>query len=276
MKPTTIATILGAIFHGAFPVAAEVASAAPRPLSNAQFAELNKQAMALRLKFLRLKDADVVERFKADDPDLKALSAICERLYESEELRALEKDPQFDKWVSSALDLLPTLGMETKDEVVSLRPEFEKLGVVAHQQVGTTCVVHAAYHMYQYQCRKAGLAVPSYRDFERRMKGGFVSHLSVIRGADGRRLKMLKLGTLGLGALDREVIKDQLRKGHPCMIRLEHKNHSVLAVGFTTKNGKTTFEYLDSGRTWENKGYHTVRASSSVNIGVWHYSAWYE
>ena len=55
---------------------------------------------------------------------------------------------------------------KTENEHVSLRPEFEKLGIKAEQQVGGTCTLYSAYKLFEYTYKKNGKKMVSRNQFK--------------------------------------------------------------------------------------------------------------
>lgn len=73
--------------------------------------------------------------------------------------------------------------------------------------------------------------------------------------------------------LNIEIIKEMLRKGRPVIVDVVggggYWSHSILCIGFTTENGKTTFQSIDSNRLHIDNGYRTdAHVSSGTCIWI--------
>lgn len=273
MKTSPTASILGIVLLSAL---AAIADVAPRPLTAAEKRVRSAEHSRLRKELSEVSAADLLARYKAGDADIAFVLSRADDNYQSFMRYHARKSPGLEQWVKPATALLAEIAqgqLKVGDEKVSLRPEFERVGVVAHQQTGDTCFQHATYHMYQYQCRAKKLRVPSYEQFVQSM-GGMTTKLYLVRASDGRRLMIQNVFLGGITPLEHELVKHLIRNGHPCMISLpKPAGHGVLAIGFEVKDGVTTFEYLDSNRVWQDKGFRTVDAKV-VTVSPKSFSAW--
>ena len=244
---------------------------AMKPLTQEQqeYAALVGRVNTIIESYKGLTAKELMEKFKSNDPDL--LFVINRNGYDNYLKYWGGKDPELAKRSRSGVELLRTIEIKDGDEKVSLRPAFEKLGMVAHQQVEDRCYQHATYHMYQYECRRLKLPVPSYEGFMQKLGGGKGNPLGIVyfQLNDGRKLFIQHINLGGVTVLEHELIKHQLRNGKPCVISADFpklSGHVVLAIGFEVKNGETTFEYLDSNRVWQDKGYRSTRTHPASNI----------
>jgi hypothetical protein len=177
---------------------------------------------------------------------------------------------------------------QAKDETVSLRPEFERLGVVATKQVGDSCSIYASFHLAQFLMRKHGIAAPSIQEWQRKAvtenlhgknpasdKQMIFDHEVVdgIKSLVGNRNVHVTWTIMPLGNLKQEVTKELLRKGVPVLIEWVPPKadgyvtvgapHSSLIVGFVTKDGVTQWEIIDSNHVDRNGGYKFIRAEKT-------------
>jgi hypothetical protein len=172
---------------------------------------------------------------------------------------------------------------ELADEKVSLRPEFEKLGVNAIQQEHNLCSVYSSYKLVEFLTKKAGVKPPSLSEWKKMGTNPLRSNPDAIVELDsmpalanyvakfGRTLHVTKTDILPK-QLAHEVTKDLLRKGVPTVLSWVPRkkdgysgsgiSHASVVVGFVVKDGITQWEILDSNFiTDENKGYKFIDAS---------------
>ncbi|MFN4805236.1 MAG: hypothetical protein ACK5LH_04585 [Akkermansiaceae bacterium] len=173
---------------------------------------------------------------------------------------------------------------ETKDEVVSLRPEFEKLRVTATQQVGNTCSAYSAYHLVQFLTKKHGLKTPTVDQLQTAAnampagpnKGAVLPTFTVnaIAKLTGKNVKVTQTKSLLIN-LSHEVTKELLRKGIPSILAwyptkkdgYDSENgggHASVVIGFVVKNGITQWEIIDSNQIWKDKGYKFIAAKNTT------------
>lgn len=244
------------------------------------YKEIQEKKRAIKKKYESLSTKELLEKFKADDPDILFVmnsDGQSNAHYKNKLNYHDGKDPNLAQRYSPSEELLHKIEIKEGDEIVSLRPQFEKLGMVAHQQVENTCFQHAAYHLYQYELRKNGLPVPSYEQFVQMIGGGSGDPYKILHlKLPGKTMRSYEILTQ-IQELDHELIKHQLRNGRPCIVSGDFPQgaHVVLAIGFIVKDGKTTFEYLDSNRIWQDKGYRFSGPGVSGNFKG-EFSAWYE
>ena len=236
-----------------------------------------RKAAEIGKGYAKLTAKELMEKFKANDPDL--LLVMSKNSYASDLDYYNGKDPNLASRFKPSIELLRKIEIKEGDEKVSLRSDFEKVGVVAHQQTTDACFQHASYHAYQYQLKKNKLPAPSYEGFIQMSGGGagYAKAMFNFKLPDGRKPQIYDLNLGGVAQLERELVKHQLRNGIPCIISVIIPNipgHVVLAIGFETKDGKTTFEYLDSNRVWQDKGYRTIDSDNVIPRGG--FSAWFE
>lgn len=179
-----------------------------------------------------------------------------------------------------AWDLAKTVPLDkTEDETVSLRPEFEKLGVVATQQVGNSCTMYSAYHLLQYLAKQHGAKIPTATGFREAagetspFQGMFLHEKCMaVQKILNRHIEIIHHDR-SLVALNHEVIKQLIREGTPTLIswRTSAKNgydsegnHQSLVVGFVVKDGVTQWEILDSNHIWKDKGYKFIDAKNDT------------
>jgi len=175
---------------------------------------------------------------------------------------------------------------EDKDEVVSLRPEFEKLGVTATQQIGDSCSVYSAYHLMQFITRKNGVKPASIENFSSRSlptsNGDSVmmdqDAVQTIAHIMGKPIKVTWIQS-SLNNLNHEIVKALLRRGVPVTLSwrptkedgYEEGNgrrslHASVVVGFRVKEGVTEWEVLDSNQIWKDNGYKFIGTQGTVGI----------
>jgi hypothetical protein len=187
-------------------------------------------------------------------------------------------------------------------ETVSLRPEFEKLGVKPLRQVGNTCAIYTARHIMDFYTKKGLAPVIDFdkikntidkedaaRDLEdpqgtaeriaRHAKLGIsdnmYSYSQVIRRAIKSVPKMVNNEWEYLPA-SIEFIKQEIRNGRPVSVGGQTvrdgqtRGHQQLVVGFKTPDQElksTQLEVLDSnaaGYIWINAT--TACAPESINF----------
>jgi dolichyl-phosphate-mannose--protein O-mannosyl transferase len=79
-----------------------------------------------------------------------------------------------------------------------------------------------------------------------------------------------------IGKITEEVIKHQLRNGHPVLASIYETipgvgsgNHAIVVVGFHAKDGKNTWEILNSNNTNQDGGYTTRRGLHGGSYSIW-------
>jgi hypothetical protein len=216
---------------------------------------------------------------------------LMEKTYWLAQLREkLSNDIDREKNNFPAYALIEKIEIQKGDEVVSLRPQFEALGVKAGQQSGNTCALFATQHLLQYSCLKDGGKPPTRNQLEAAYKadGGTIidgtfdtygllkaGEKSYGKKAQVQWLELLNDAVLTNGALNVELIKNELRKGRACLGTTSDNpkgTHSVVIVGFKTQGAETQFEYLNSNGISNDKGYRFI---ASHLIGA-EYSMWFE
>lgn len=228
-----------------------------------------KRAGELRKKFDQMSAKELMAAYKAGNEEIAFMLQRSERSFANWMKYHGNKKPSLSEQTRSGVALLNEVEIREGDEHVTLRPEFERVGVVAQGQGQTwTCFQHATYHMYQYECRRKRLKVPSYPQFMDMIGGGagVLGRIHTIQASNGNQLFIQHL-QLGIPVLERELVKHQIRIGHPCVMLMEsHVSgaHGVLIIGFKLEGNTTTFEYLDSNGVAENKGYRTMDATRFI------------
>lgn len=175
--------------------------------------------------------------------------------------------------------------LEIKDptpEKVSLRPEFERLGVRSQQQVYNSCIMYSTHNLIQFLAKKHKLRTPSIQEL---LAGRILDPKAECTGPNTRtcletfeRINGVRVNVQSLGIfhreLNHELLKNQLRLGRPCLVGVPGA-HQMLAVGFEVDaHGNTTLELLDTNRVYQDGGYRKYPLNS-VNVGG-DISAWIE
>lgn len=234
--------------------AEELAKRTPRDYPELRVKISREEQIALREKFKNMGAAEVQGLLLKNDAAL---------------LQYIEQfdNATFQGWkhitAKSPWDLVRT--MEIKpivNEKVSLRPEFEKLGVRSKKQVGYSCIGYTYHNLFQYLAAKhhgvnpsiAAVLAPGVPD----NRPNQTQCLEVFQKHNGWLPKMQELST-SIKALDIEILKHELRNGKPCTISWWNGGpHHSLAVGFEVKDGVTTFEILDTNGVENGGGYKTI------------------
>lgn len=170
---------------------------------------------------------------------------------------------------------------DTKDEVVSLRPEFEKLGVTATQQIGDTCTTYSTFHLMQFVTRKNGVTPATIEKFSESaiLHGGKITNelaVEIIAYITGKPVKVTWIQS-PLNNLNHEITKDLLRRGIPSIISWRPtkadgyeeggpSGHASVVVGFRIKDGATEWEILDSNHIEKNAGYKFIGTQGTVGL----------
>jgi hypothetical protein len=187
-------------------------------------------------------------------------------------------------------------------ETVSLRPEFEKLGVKPLRQVGNTCAIYTARHIMDFYTKKGLAPIIDFdkiknkidrEDAERDLKDpqgtaqrianhakrgiddNMYSYSQVIDNVIRSVPKMVNNEWVGLPA-SIEFIKQEIRNGRPVSVSGQTVidgrayGHQQLVIGFKTPDqelNSTQLEVLDSnaaGYIWINA--RKTGAPESINF----------
>jgi hypothetical protein len=202
-----------------------------------------------------------------------------------EDMRWYENSPAIRAKAVNPLSIIPLMEVKplTEEEKVSLRPEFERLGVKAFQQVGDTCSLYSTQHLLQYAFAAAGMKAPSPNELMRltgtdgvkvptpiliqaatkaSAPAGKVPHTMQFTGFSGN------LST----KMFHEMVKHQIRNKRAVQVATADCTHAIVIVGFHTKDKKTTWEFLNSNRIWQDNGYSTIKGISDITA----FSLWFE
>lgn len=224
---------------------------------------------------------ELIRLYQANDPKVQPhIDSIA--LSNDQDRRFFNKFPELADNTISPMALIGQVKLVEGEEKVSLRPEFERVGVKATQQVGDTCSTYSAQHLFQYAYLAAGKNPPT------------TATLMALTGTNG--VKVPPLYTLramaqynrqrgyptpkvvsfnGFSSLNEklffELVKHQLRSKRAVVASNNTNSHAIVIVGFhTTADGKTIWEYLDSNRVWQDKGYKTTdRITSGSAFSIW-------
>lgn len=259
-----------------------------------------------------LSSQEIAKLFLAKDPKVTGIIENTERIW-ADQIRKwnmitnpsltqvgthLQKnDPEWDKYNFSFLQVLPQMNIkpQLEEERVSLKPAFEKLGIVGKQQEKYNCWLYAGYHLTQYAFLSKGQSPPTLSDLKSRLtrrgiatnEPGGGSATKVIGAINETLAPQKRLNVLWFSSrpyyADRmagEMIKHQLRNNRACIVSITETigsssgNHSVVIIGFHAKDGRTTWEILNSniGKT---QGYET-RINWAIDTGISGFSFWIE
>lgn len=259
-----------------------VKSATDRIHANAaKTSELLKSNREKQVELGKLSAKELQTRILKKDPD--ALNLIFTYNHTWEEYAYYHRnDPQWLRFNLSPASLFAKMEIkpDNEPEKVSLRPKFEKLGVRAAKQIGGTCTVYSAHHLFQYACLSAGWPALSIDELKRRVipdprieRGQIIDEINALNATSPKRVTTQWLGG-GMSRLTVAAIKHLLRQGKACRIgEILPKNagdHAEVVVGFETHaDGTTTWELLNSNRVEVDKGYHKEKWKIWGDFSVW-------
>ncbi len=213
-------------------------------------------------------------------PHLKLLQYRWEqnvRSYDSNSaLKARSVNPIF---------LIPLIEVKalTEEERVSLRPELERLGVKAIQQEGDTSAIYSAQHLLQYAFAGAGMKAPSPNELTKLcgVDGVKATPQTLIKAAAeaskaaGKVPHTLEFNGVSENISNKlflEMVKHQIRNKRLVVVSTPSRDHTIVVLGFHTKDRKMTWECLDSNKASKNGGYTTI--DDIDNTGA--FSLWFE
>lgn len=187
-------------------------------------------------------------------------------------------------------DIAPMMNVKPKeeDEQVSLRPQLEKLGVVAREQEKNMCWIYATQHLAQCVFLAKGLTPPTIDELKRRItasgrnpndpNGGSTWPQTVILNeiAEGKLKRLTIEHPMHSYVWQAEMIKHQIRNGRPCIISKVERigngsgKHAVVVVGFEVKNSKLYWETINSNNVAKDNGYEKMAAQSYYEgFSIW-------
>jgi hypothetical protein len=258
-----------------------------RPVAANQWQTEKKATQAVYAKFSNTDEDHAFKKMPAG----KAAEAILENTETGNMLRQsilhlvkynegemLYKNSSF----KAPMDVLAELELPSpKDEVFTLRPILEKAGIKAMKQQGNTCTTYAGMYLTQYLHAVAGKKVLSRNEFldalakNGRATSDFLFPHELAKGLTslhGKKPNWLQIDTRNY-RLDTELAKHMLRKGRPLLVKESGGTgkmyHAMLCIGFTTKDGETTFQCIDSNGLHVDNGYRTLAGSICGASCVW-------
>jgi hypothetical protein len=222
---------------------------------------------------------EAYEKFK----NASAKDAVEMLMADTEVGRALRGNVLYYKWSNGGcvlvwksnlltlIEIAPKLTLPSpNNEEASLRPVFEKAGIKAMKQEGEDCTVYAGMYLTQYWQATTGKMVTNRNEFLNLLKQSGKNSpndvlfdeeiVAALKHQHGKIPTVLKMAGVTRFLLI-ELIKEMIRKGRPVLIDVKgskYKGHRVLCIGFTTKDGNTTFHYIDSNGLYIDHGYKTV------------------
>jgi hypothetical protein len=235
-------------------------------------------------KLKNLSALELHKLFLSDDDDVFINTYLERQRYKDAE----RINPQWKINNPSQFETLASIQVKPDDveEHVSIRAQFEKLGVVtvpqtfelreSDQEIENSFRARSFHELCQYACLADGGKPPSLEELKAshlktNPSGTYFdgSLITALQRSYGKQPTVLNLNT-GIQKLTDELIKDQLRKGHACRLRVQGLP-GIIAIGFHAKNGKTTFEYLNASSILPGKAY--IRSSRT---GDQPFSLWFE
>jgi hypothetical protein len=259
---------------------------------NPQFLEENNPIFE---KFRKLPAKElhqmILDQPQKNDPEIAIFIESFKLHLENVEKREnwYSKDPHWRKFNLNYFDIAHLMEIKDADveERVSLRPEFERLGVKAREQEKNLCTMYSAQHLGQYLFLSKEKRPPTIAELKARVapmwnwntSGGSTPCEYLIKALEqkmGNRINVVWIQGSPSIKLTYEVAKHQLRNGHPIRAQVWETIgssggwHVVVIVGFHSKNGRTTWEALNSNHTSRDGGYTTYDAISEG------FSAWFE
>lgn len=270
---------------------------APRILSTKQLNNRAKEASAVREQLRKLPAAEIhkmfVDQKTNKNPEIDLLLQVMESRWGNTRRFQEAKDPAWSNYNFGYQDIMHLIEVKPDDveEKVSLRSEFERLGVKPTEQERHMCTMYSAQHLAQYVFLKKGAEPPSIENLKTRIrpmwdwtKTGMSTPSRIIIPAiesGNKRLKVLWING-PLPKISDEMIKHQIRNGHPCRVSIWEKigggggSHAIVVIGFHSKDGVTTWEMLNSNNTNEDGGYTTRPNNSIQHDASQDFSAWFE
>lgn len=189
--------------------------------------------------------------------------------------------PNYDKSVETILwwDHIQNMNPKNpqEDEIVSLRPTFEKMGIVPIVQTPKGCTLYSGFYLANYLIQKDGGKPITFAAYENAAVKATVVALghkpnpktdaftnSAVTGAikllHGKELKAMRIPSI-VGfpqPLSQEIIKHFLRNKIPVPATIWSTlgGHTILITGFRQEGGSCTYEYIDTyGPNKFNGGY---------------------
>lgn len=228
-------------------------------------------------KYQGMLPKDAVEFLLADTETSNMARQAILRLVKYNHDQRICNDANF----KTPMDVISELQLPSlQDEVISLRPVLEKSGIKAMKQQGNTCTTYAGMYLTQYWQAVTSKKVITRTEFLNVLEkvgnpnAEFLFDTFLVKAlADlqGKKPNVLYIETQN-GKLNRELMKHMLRKGRPIVISESggpgKMSHELLCIGFTTENGNTTFQCIDSNGLHIDSGYRTAK-SYSGGLCIW-------
>jgi len=243
---------------------------------------LEWEGAAVRRDMTNMSTSDIQKMLKARD--YKTETWLAEQAWGSKSAQT-DSVCRYESQVPHILALTPN----EADEKVSLRQEFEKAGIKSIAQTPNACTFYSGYSLYQYLVWKNGMETIPFEQFlataksfepkwpaDMRARDPHIderfSDFSIIRA--GLKLRGIHPTIIPFASPNNNVrvdlMKHFLKKGYPLWGSIFTKTgvgHAVLFTGFTTSNGKTRFEVLESkGPGYGDGGYELI--DSNIVKGV--------
>lgn len=271
--------------------------AAEQARQNAHNNSMRIQELAVAAnKKIRWGDPKELHRLFIEKDESVQVIADCFDLFTEKKMKHRDAVP-ISRNILTYYDVGKDLEVTAGEEKVSLREEFEKLGVRLRHQERNLCAIYATYHIAQFAHLSANLPAPSVDQIKALLTPKELAdtqthgssprtllHRMARTQPNGKTMKVLWMSA-PTEKLTEELVKHQLRNGKPCVMTITEVigggsgRHYIVVVGFHTKNGKTEWEYLNSNNVGdENGGYVKKTGVIFVNRGLGNdgLSVWFE